>query len=165
MDAPGQPLIIKILVGNGIELDCRSYCRSGFILIIVWDTIPAIIVELDGLQAELAEIDENLIRNELNQFERATWQARRKEIYEMLHPDTKHGANQHTIKESRSRQLGDSSEKEATPSYVESAAKAQGKSNRTIEREAQRGKSLKPIAHLLKGTRFEDSGSPLNRVG
>jgi len=36
-----------------------------------WDTIPTIIVELDGLQAELAEIDENLIRNELNQFERA----------------------------------------------------------------------------------------------
>jgi hypothetical protein len=129
-----------------------------------WSTIPAIIVELDGLQAELAEIDENLIRNELNQFERATWQARRKEIYEMLHPDTKHGVNQHTIKESRSRQVGDSSEKEATPSYVESAAKAQGKSNRTVEREAQRGKALQPIAHLIKGTRFEDNGSELDEL-
>ena len=132
-----------------------------------WDTIPAIIVELDGLQAELAEIDENLIRNELNQFERATWQARRKEIYEILHPDTKPGGNhgnQYTKEKVASRQVGDLPKKEATPSYVESAAKAQGKSSRTVEREAQRGKALKPIAHLLKGTRFEDSGTDLDEL-
>ncbi|NBW18034.1 MAG: hypothetical protein EBR82_59680 [Caulobacteraceae bacterium] len=133
-----------------------------------WDTIPAIIVELDGLQAELAEIDENLIRNELNQFERATWQARRKEIYEILHPGSKHGANsggnQHTKDKVLSRKVCDSAEKETPPSYVESASKAQGKSKRLVELEAQRGKALQSIANLIKGTRFENSGTDLDEL-
>src|SRR5437773_12375629 len=47
-----------------------------------WEEIEANIRELDGLHAELAEIDENLIRNELAVIQRAKQVARRKEIYE-----------------------------------------------------------------------------------
>jgi len=129
-----------------------------------WDTIPAIIVELDGLQAELAEIDENLIRNELNQFERATWQARRKEIYEMLHPDTKKGGDLKSEEaKSKRKDCALISEKK-TETYTESASKAQGKSERLVQLEAQRGKALQPIANLIKGTRFENSGTDLDEL-
>jgi site-specific DNA-methyltransferase (adenine-specific) len=57
-----------------------------------WAEIDANIVALDALNAELAEIDENLIRNELHWFDRDKQLARRKEIYEALHPETKQGA-------------------------------------------------------------------------
>jgi ParB-like nuclease domain len=53
-----------------------------------WDNIPAIILEVDGLHARLASIDENLIRQELTVLERAESLRERKEIYEHLHPET-----------------------------------------------------------------------------
>ncbi len=49
------------------------------------------VVALDELRCELAELHENLIRNELPVLERAEGLARSKEIYEALHPETRHG--------------------------------------------------------------------------
>jgi ParB family chromosome partitioning protein len=48
----------------------------------------------DGMaadEAELAEIDENLIRAELSPAERALHIGKRKELYEKVHPETKKG--------------------------------------------------------------------------
>ena len=56
--------------------------------------IAAEIRTLNVLQQELAEIDENLMRGELSTLERGEQYARRKEIYESLHPETKAGAAQ-----------------------------------------------------------------------
>ena len=42
----------------------------------------------------MAEIDENLIRNDLSVLERAEHLGKRKEYYESLHPETKQGAIQ-----------------------------------------------------------------------
>lgn len=55
--------------------------------------IPANVVTLDKLHLELAEIDENLVRNELTALERGEQLARRKRIYEALHPETKQGGS------------------------------------------------------------------------
>src|ERR1041384_4351648 len=54
-----------------------------------------LLVEDDDLHAELAMIDENLCRAELSSCDRARHTARRKEIYEKLHPETRNGENQH----------------------------------------------------------------------
>lgn len=56
-----------------------------------WEAIEASVVTLGELDAELAQIDENLIRNELTALERGEHLARRKAIYEALHPQTKQG--------------------------------------------------------------------------
>ena len=65
-----------------------------------WSTIPAIIqdyhaihaADVAELYAELAEIDENLIRNDLTELQQGLQHARRKAVYEKLHPETRQGS-------------------------------------------------------------------------
>lgn len=53
-----------------------------------WTEIDAIVVQAEGhLEAELIEIDENLVRSELSVAQRAHYSKRRKEIWEALHPE------------------------------------------------------------------------------
>lgn len=53
-----------------------------------WTEIDAIVKESSGLQAELIEIDENLVRSELTPAQRAHYTARRAEIREALTPSS-----------------------------------------------------------------------------
>lgn len=100
-------------------------------------------------------IDENLCRAELSPSERAAQAAqtaRRKAIYEELHPEVKHGTNQH----SRSGQV--------VHSFAEATAETVGKDARTIRRDAERGEkvcdeALRPV----RGTSL-DTGSYLDRL-
>jgi ParB family chromosome partitioning protein len=69
-------------------------CRS-----LGWEEVEVNVVALDKIRAELAEIDENIVRNELTALERSEQMKRGKEIYEALHPETKKGGdrgNQYT---------------------------------------------------------------------
>ena len=77
---------------------------------------------------ELAEIDENLRRNELTQLEQGQHLARRKEIYEALYPETK----QH-VSGGKARQ-GTATD---TMSFAESTGTAIGASDRTVRRSIQ----------------------------
>ncbi len=61
-----------------------------------WTTIPARIAELDEVDAELAEIDENLYRRELTVLEQAEHLQRRMELLEIKGQRAKAGDNQHS---------------------------------------------------------------------
>lgn len=124
-----------------------------------WKEIEVNVVDYDSeLLSELAEIDENLIRNELTQFDKSIQTSRRKEIYEILHPHTKHGGDRKS-----SRQVGDSQENKVE-SFVTQTAKATNESTRNIERNSKRGKVLKPLQDLITGSRFEDNGKELDEL-
>lgn len=124
-----------------------------------WKEIEVNVVDYDSeLLSELAEIDENLIRNELTQFDKSIQTSRRKEIYEILHPHTKHGGDRKS-----SRQVGDSQENKVE-SFVTQTAKATNESTRNIERNSKRGKVLKPLHDLITGSRFEDNGKELDEL-
>lgn len=73
-----------------------------------WDDIPATVVTLSDVDAELAEIDENLVRNDLTALEHAEYTSRRKALYEAKHPSTKKGGdhgNQHTVGRPRLKEM------------------------------------------------------------
>lgn len=108
------------------------------------EKIESNIIFVNSLEAELIEIDENLIRNELHFTERADVLLRRKEIYEELYPETKHGMrNGQTSKKTESDSLPkDEIRQTDKPSFVEDTAKKTGRSETVIKEEIQIAKNL-----------------------
>ncbi len=101
-----------------------------------WTEIECTVSGLDGLLAQLAEIDENLIRRGLDHVEEWEQLARRKEIYEKLHPETRQGQrNGQTSKNETVSVL------EAKP-FTQDTAEKLGVSPRSIEQKIQVAKKL-----------------------
>lgn len=117
--------------------------------------IEAHIVTDDDLHAELAMIDENLMRAELSASDRAKQTARRKAIYLELHPETAHGANQHT-------KTGE--DNLSTPNFADATARVTGTDARTVRRDAERGeKVIAEVLTLIQGTKI-DTGAYLDKL-
>src|SRR5262249_32862809 len=113
---------------------------------------------LDGLNADaalLAEIDENLIRADLTPAERAAHVGRRKELYEKLHPEAKHGGDRKSAKRS-SRQVGD------LKRFTKDAAKKTGQSERKLQRDVTRAKKVAVLPDIV-GTSL-DHGQELDAL-
>jgi DNA modification methylase len=95
-------------------------------------TIPAITTE-KGLKADLMEIDENLIRQELSVLERAECLTKRKDIYETMYPES--------IKRGPGR--GHRETKRAVlVSFTADSANKTGSSRRYIEETVQIAKNI-----------------------
>lgn len=98
-------------------------------------------------------IDENLCRAELSPADRAAQTARRKTIYEELHPETRHGSP------GVSRQVGDTRERGDAERFTAETAAATGRAERSIQRDAERGEKVSEDAlNLVRGTAL-DTGS------
>jgi hypothetical protein len=115
--------------------------------------IDAYVVTDDDLHAELAMIDENLCRAELGSAERASATARRKEIYEALHPETKHGGDRKTDQGAK-----------FAPSFHKATAAATGQSPRIVQLNAERGEKVIPeVLDMIRGTGL-DTGTYLDKL-
>ena len=106
-----------------------------------WTEIECNVVSLEGIQAELAEIDENVIRNKLPHLDQCDALLRRKELYETLHPETKNGGNRKGYS-TRTQNLRSG----GTKPFVQDTAEKLGLSRRTIEVQVQTAKNLTPKA-------------------
>lgn len=105
-----------------------------------WTEIKCTVSNLSGLLAELAEIDENLVRRDFDCVDEGEQLARRKEIYEMLHPETRRGKrNGQTSKTDTGSVL-------ETKSFAQDTAEKIGVTPRTVERKVQIAKNLTPEA-------------------
>lgn len=117
--------------------------------------ITAIVVNDDDLHAELAMIDENLIREELTPVDRAQSVARRKEIYEELFPDTVAG-----VAGGKARQ-GTATDK---LSFAADTARATGRDERSVQRDAARGARIAPdVMDFIRATPL-NTGLFLDRI-
>ncbi|HEX4573047.1 MAG TPA: MT-A70 family methyltransferase [Dongiaceae bacterium] len=125
------------------------------------DAIDARIVSgIDAMAAELMEIDENLIRADLSPAERALHVGRRKELYELQHPETRKGATPGK----RGKGKGGKSPKSGLipPAFIDEAAAKTGKGRTTVAREAQRAAKI-PNLDQVVGTSL-DQGDELDAL-
>ena len=119
--------------------------RLEAVKLLEWSEIECTVSSLEGLQAELAEIDENLVRHDLNYIDEGEQLARRKEIYETLHPETRQGMrNGQTSKTETVAVL-------ETKPFAEDTAEKIGVAARTVRSKIQVVKNLTPeVKGLVK---------------
>ena len=103
--------------------------------------------DLDGLKSKLAEIDENLVRDDLTEYERGAWLKYRKDIYLELYPETKSGvAGAHASNKSQ----GNSNNASEDNSFASNTAEKAGKSKRGIEQSIQIATELEEFADHIQ---------------
>ena len=120
--------------------------RLEAVRILGWSEIECMVSSLEGLQAELAEIDENFVRRGLSTVEFGELLLRRKEIYEALHPETKYRISQ-VVAMNRiiGNNVGENLSSTSKP-FTEDTADKLGVVRRTVERQIQTAKNLTPEA-------------------
>jgi len=114
------------------------------------ETVPCVIVEDDDLRAELAMIDENLMRAELKGIERDDAFARRKKIYEELHKNTRHGGDR------RSDQVATVATC-SEPRFTKATSETLGIGERTIQESITRAENIcEDAKELVRGTALDE---------
>jgi|GEM_PF-2478142 len=142
-----NPITITIPKGAKAVL-VAGYHRLAACKRLGWKQIPTQVLHTQyPLLVELAEIDENLIRNELTPLEMADSLKRRKEIYEKLHPPSKKGGD-HTSEAGKQNV-------ESTFCFVKDTAAKTGKSESTIQQ------NVKIATDLTKGVKEKIAGTPI----
>ena len=135
---------LRLVAGRNRLEACRS---------LGWEEIPATVVSLSDLDAELAEIDENLCRNELTALERAEQLRRRKEIYEAAHPEVK------DPKKGRPKKC------ETVSHFATDTAAKAGLSARTVQQDVQIAERIAEEAkEAVRGTPLEDNKTELLKL-
>lgn len=124
-----------------------------------WQEIPVTIMNFDNLEAELAQIDENIVRNQLTVLENAEQLKRRKDIYEILHPgSTRTEKTTGNLKQYNDNPTGADIMSPSVKCFSKETSDSTGVTERTIRRYLEIGTKLsKDIIELLKGTPVEDN--------
>lgn len=107
-----------------------------------------------------AEIDENLIRNDLSELEHAECVKQRKHIYELKHPEAKAGARRAA---GMNRSLGRNNvAADSAATFVADTAAKTGTSERTIREEVQIAESIpEDVRDAIRETPLADSKTDL----
>jgi ParB family transcriptional regulator, chromosome partitioning protein len=140
-----------------------------------WKKIAATVLTLDDIDCQIAEIDENLIRNELSAQEQCLQTARRHELYVSKFPQTKQGGAAGNKGAGRGKapaiKTADSAvligtETPAPPakqvSFVADTAAKTGIAERTIQQQVQIAKKIQPDVHdAIRDTPVADSKTDL----
>lgn len=116
-----------------------------------WTEIECVVSGLEGLRAELAEIDENFVRSDLTPLEFGELLLRRKEIYEALHPESVQTNQGGPFRGNQHQEVSDKMT-QTTKSFAQDTAEKLGVGRRTVERQVQIAKNLTPeTKDILRG--------------
>ena len=152
-----------------------------------WEEVPVVVVDLDALRAELATLDENIVRYELSELERAEMEARRREIYETLYPLARYGARRNIVRVERgglnqdddggedlaeivsaryeSDSVNDDESADLPPPYTQYAAEREGVTDRTVRNRLRIAEKLHPeVRDYIRGAPLADDQRGLLRL-
>jgi len=119
-----------------------------------WQTIPATVVELSDADRHIAEIDENLIRNDLSDLERAEHLSARKGWYEAKHPETRRGGDRRS---EAARSNGND-----FVSFGADTSQKTGRSERAVQQDVQIAQSIpEDIRDAIRDTPLAESKTDL----
>jgi ParB family chromosome partitioning protein len=142
-----QPIVVCPREGGGYWL-IAGWHRLEAVKRLGWPSIRATIVEgIAAEQAELMEIDENLIRADLLPPEEAAHHVRRKQLYLKLYPETKRGGA--PGKAGGGKKKREEAQSEPLRSYTKKAASEIGKSNASVKRAVARGEKIPNVGELV----------------
>jgi ParB/RepB/Spo0J family partition protein len=152
-----QPIVVRPHKGGGYCLVAGLH-RFEAAKKLNWKEIwCSVFDDMDTDQAELAEIDENLIRVDLTPAEEAAHIGKRKKLYERLHPETKHGAVGRRGKSSQN-----ATSFEPADAFIDDTAKKTGKHRATVARKAARAKKVAVLPDIV-GTSL-DKGAEIDAL-
>lgn len=126
-----QPIVVRPtpLSDNGAYALVAGCHRLAAFRLLGREEIPAIVRELTVDEARLVEIDENLMRRELDPLDRAVFMAERKATWERMYPETAHGGD----RKSRARK-GENQVDTMTTRFSKDVAERTGLSERSVQR-------------------------------
>jgi hypothetical protein len=131
-----QPHMVRhILVAGNHRLEAARRLK--------WKTIAAVVIECTGVDIELAEIDENLMRAELSPAERKLHIGRRKELYETRFPEAKTGKAP-----GAGKGKGKVRKNAKIASFVDDTAAKTGRSRSSVARDARHAKIVEVLGEI-----------------
>lgn len=146
--------VSKVGLLNPITIDQKHTLIAGLhrleaVKLLGWTEIECTVSSLEGLLAELAEVDENVVRKGLSAVEYSDLLLRRKEIYESLHPETKATYEGGAFRGNQHQNVVGENFSATSKSFVQDTADKLGVSPRTVELQIQTAKNLTPEAKAI----------------
>ena len=136
-----------------------------------WDKVSiCVLAGIDAIDAEIAEIDENLIRYEMTALERGEILVARKQLYEKKYPETRQGATpgagRGKGKVAVTKRQGLPSSKPPTPTFTKEVADKTGRGERSVREEIEIISKLDPeVRDLVRSTPLADNKTALKKLG
>ena len=156
----GQPIEVRATDGHFTLIDGGHRLRAAELL--GWSEIPAIVLDVTEDEARLIEIDRNLIRAELNPFDRAFFLSEREAVYLRLHPETANGGDRKSddFEKQRENQMAN-----LAICFSQDVRDRTGLSDRTVRRALMIASGLSPEARCrLAGTDLARKQSELETL-
>ena len=139
--------------------------RLEAVKLLGWTEVECVITELEGLAAELAELDENFARANLSPLEIGELYKRRKDIYEALYPEAKAGTAQAIGMNKAKGNNVDCNLQSRRKSFIEDTASVTGSHPSTIARHIKIATELTPEAKkTLRGAKKPVSSTALKKI-
>lgn len=145
-------LLNPLVVNSDYEL-IAGYHRFQALKDLAFEEVDVQIVDYNELKKELAEIDENLVRNELTALDFSEQLLERKKIYEKLHPEaTEKAKKTQNLPNRQDDGLG------KVDSFTKVMAEILPMSDRTIQRVVKIGSDIpKELKEKIKGKPLENN--------
>jgi ParB family transcriptional regulator, chromosome partitioning protein len=131
--------------------------RHSAALVAGLPSLQAIVFTGSELEARMLEVDENLLRRELSELDRAVFLAERKAIYEALFPETGHGKAPKGKEEENFHFPG-------RESFADETAKKLGVSGRQVRTYLMRARIEPELRARLAVSRWADHGATLDAL-